>query len=85
VIIGVRLYYLGNATALRNPSPPLDYRGVLTKHVFTKGVLSLYMDVFVGVFWWGMTMGVGNAMLMRDGACVAELCLMGVEVCFSLS
>ena len=30
----------------------------------------------VGGFRWDMTLGVGNAILMRGGACAAELCLM---------
>jgi len=39
-------------------------------------VVCLYLDVVVGGFRWGMTLGVGYALLMRGGACVSELCLM---------
>jgi hypothetical protein len=38
-------------------------------------VVCLYLDVFIGGFRWGMTLGVGKAMLMRGGACATELCL----------
>ena len=36
----------------------------------------MYLDVFIGGFRWGMTLGAGKAMLMRGGACATELCLM---------
>ena len=39
-------------------------------------MVCLYLEVFIGGFRWGMTLGVGKAMLMRGGACATELCLM---------
>ena len=43
-------------------------------------MVCLYEDAFGGVFPWGMTLGVRNAMLMRGGACAAHLPEMGVGV-----
>ena len=44
-------------------------------------VVCLYLVVFNDGFWWGMTQGVGNYMLMRGGACATELYLMMGWVC----
>ena len=44
-------------------------------------VICLYLDVFIGGFRWGMTLGAGKAMLMRGSACATELCLMVGWVC----
>jgi hypothetical protein len=40
-------------------------------------VVCLYVVVFIGGFLCVMMQGVGNAMVMRGGACAAELCFMG--------
>ncbi len=39
-------------------------------------VCFLYLDVLVGGFRWGLTLGVWKAMWMRGGPCATELCLM---------
>ena len=52
---------------------------------YYSSVVCLYLDVFMGEFRWGITLGVGKAMLMRGGACAAELCLMVGFVCLSSS
>ena len=44
-------------------------------------MVCLYEFTFGGVFRGGMKDGVGNAILMRGGACAAELRLMGVKYC----
>ena len=44
-------------------------------------MVCLYLDVFIGGLRWGMTLGAGNAMLMRGGACATDLCLMVGWVC----
>ncbi len=41
--------------------------------------------MFIGGFRCGITLGAGNAQLMRGGACAAELCLMVGCVCCSSS
>ncbi len=41
----------------------------------------LYADMFFDGLRWEMALCVGNAMLMRGGACAAELCLMVGEFC----
>jgi hypothetical protein len=53
--------------------------------LYCSSVFCLYLDVFIGGFWWGMTLGVGKAMLMRGGACATELCLMMGWVCVIVS
>ncbi len=49
---------------------------VLFQFLYCSSVVCLYLDVFMGRFRWGLTLGVGKAMLMRGGACAIELCLM---------
>ncbi len=49
--------------------------------LYCSSVVCVYLDVFMGVFRWGMTLGIGKAMLMRGGACATELRLMGVRFC----
>jgi hypothetical protein len=44
-------------------------------------MICLSFDVFMGRFRCGMISGVGKAMLMRGGACAAELCLLMGCVC----
>ena len=44
-------------------------------------MVCLYLDMFMGGFRWGITLGSGEAMLMRGGACATELCLMVGCVC----
>ncbi len=44
-------------------------------------MVCLNENAFGGVFWWGMTLWAGKAMLMRGDACAAELRLMRVRVC----
>ena len=34
---------------------------------YFSSVVCLYLDVLIGGFWWGMTLGIGKAMLMRGG------------------
>jgi hypothetical protein len=53
--------------------------------LYCYSVVCLYLDVFLGGFRWGITLGVGKAMLMRGGACATELCLMVGCVCLSSS
>ena len=48
-------------------------------------MVCIYLDVFIGGFWWGITLGAGKAMLMRGGACAAELCLRVGWVCVIVS
>jgi hypothetical protein len=48
--------------------------------LYWSSVVYLQEVAFVGVFRWGLNLGVGKAMLMRGGACAAELCLMGFRV-----
>ena len=39
----------------------------------------------MGGFLWGITLGVGKAILMRGGACATELCFMVGSGCLSWS
>ncbi len=48
---------------------------------YCSSVVCLYLDVLMGGFRWGITLGAGKAMLMRDGACATELCLMVGCIC----
>jgi hypothetical protein len=45
-------------------------------------VLCLFKDVLRKLFRWGMKLGVGKAIFMRDGACATELRLMEFGVCW---
>ncbi len=58
---------------------------VLFKVLYCSSVVCLYLDVLMGRFRWGITLGVGKAMLMRGGACATEMCLMVGCVCLSSS
>ena len=58
---------------------------VRVQFLYCSSVVCLYLDVFIGGFRWGMTLGVGEAMLMRGGACATELCLMDGWVCVIVS
>jgi hypothetical protein len=49
--------------------------------LYCSSVACLYLDVFMGGFRWGITLGAEKAMLMRGGACATELCLMVGCVC----
>ncbi len=56
---------------------------VRCQFLYCASVVCLYLGVFMGGFRWGITLGAGKAMLMRGGACAAELCLMDGCVCLS--
>ena len=49
--------------------------------LYCSSVVCLYLNVFIGVCRWGMTLGIGKAMLMQGGACATDLRLMGVRFC----
>ena len=49
--------------------------------LYCSRLICLYLDVFIGWFRWGMTLGIGKAILMRGGACATKLRLVGVRFC----
>ena len=59
----------------------LEMSCVLCHLLYCSSVVCLYLVVFMGGFRWGITLDAGKAMLMRDGACATELCLMVGCVC----
>ena len=54
----------------------LDVACVLCHLLYCSNVVCLYLVVSMGGFRCGITLGAGNAILMRGGACAAELRLM---------
>jgi hypothetical protein len=52
---------------------------------YCSSVVCLYLDVFIGGFRWGITLGAGKALLMQGGACATEMCLMVGCECLSNS
>ena len=58
---------------------------ICIQFLYCSSVVCLYVVVLVDGLRWGMTLGVGNAMFIRGGACVTELCLMVGWVCCIMS
>ena len=54
----------------------LEVTCVLCHLLYCSSVVCLYLVVSMGGFRCGITLGAGNAILMRGGACAAELRLM---------
>jgi hypothetical protein len=53
--------------------------------LYLSSAFFLYVDVFGGVFRCDLTLGVGNAMIMRRGACATELGLMEGDLLYCVS